>query len=440
MIYILFILLTFVVLAVCVYKVNQNGISQFFTNIIVLSSIFFFIIHIALPTLQWNTSYFRYGQLYSQDTYIYSILLVFLLHCCFLYGINAFSSRQNHLSNIHLNSTFLKRMLMVSVAIFCIGAYFSTKNLVLILSIGFEKYLSDRISIGLGNGLGLLLAHWTYISCLLFFFIFLHSKNAKWIKIISLILFLSSFLLSAAYYGINSNRNSLFILLISLLAFGLAFSNKYVGQLTSKQLKKTISISVVVLIVFSSLHYIGELRHQGKSELSEENKYGIVKSLNGAFGNHENIVWLMSNEYELELGSTYTAAISNFIPRSIWPNKPLGAGPKLKNFIYPGSYVVGRKGNSSLTTGFYTELVMNFGIVGALAGSFLFALFFSLFLNKLGQQTSPALKLLYLFSIIAFATQFFYAEFLGFFARYIFSITPFIIIHLATRTIKGSTR
>jgi len=367
------------------------------------------------------------------------MLFVFILHSLFLVGISYFSPENNNQQLLFtLTNRFLTRALKASFLIFMIGSYFSIKNILSILSIGFENYINDRIALGVGNGLIMLLAHWTYISCLLFFFIFLHSKNNIKVKKISFLLFVSSFAIAATYYGINSNRNSLFILLITLFAFVLSFSPQYYGRLSTKQLKKAIAVFIVAIMLLSSLHFIGKIRHQGKlTSTQSSSQYGVVNSLNGAFGNHENIVWLMSHDYPLELGSTYAAAVSNFIPRYFWKEKPVGAGPKIKNLIYPGSYIVGKKGNSSLTTGFYTELLLNFGILGSLIASIFVAILLSLYFAFLKRQGSPIIKSLYIFSVVVFSSQFFYAEFLGFFARYIFSIIPFIFVYFVTKNLKS---
>ncbi len=419
-------------------KIYNLGIARIFNSPIVLSTFFFVLIHLLMPTLQWDVGYFRYSNEYNVHTYIYSMLLVALLHLVFILGLSYFSvDDKPELLHFTLSRVFLKRVLQITCIVFIFGAYNAGKNIYQILSIGYENYITDRISMGVGKGLSLLLAHWTYIACLLFFFIFYHAKHYKWIRRISLLGFISSFTLAAAYYGINSNRNSLFLLLITLMCFGLSFNPKYAGHLTFRQLRKIVLVVIGVLLLFFTLHTLGKVRSEAGNYRTTQESYGLINSLNGAFGNHENIVWLMTHQQQLELGVTYIAGIANFIPRTIWPEKPVGAGPRLKNAIYPGSYVVGKKGNSSLTTGLYTELIMNFGLTGAIIASFFIALMLSIFLIKLKHNSSPIMRLIFLFSVVMFSAQFMYAEFLGFFARYVFSIVPFILLYFATRRIKS---
>ncbi len=56
-------------------------------------------------------------------------------------------------------------------------------------------------------------------------------------------------------------------------------------------------------------------------------------------------------------GSTYVTAITNFIPRKIWPNKPDPGGVIFTNEYAPGMY----DEYSHFTTGLYPEAMINFG-------------------------------------------------------------------------------
>src|SRR5690606_17090729 len=92
----------------------------------------------------------------------------------------------------------------------------------------------------------------------------------------------------------------------------------------------------------------------------------LVTSVAGAFGNHELSLWQVDNPHRFLFGETYIAGATVFVPRAMWPDKPVGAGPIIKNRVHPGGYVLGGRGSSSLTTGFLVEAWMNFGLVGPL--------------------------------------------------------------------------
>lgn len=94
---------------------------------------------------------------------------------------------------------------------------------------------------------------------------------------------------------------------------------------------------------------------------------GSIESL----GNNENLLWLMSNPGSTDTlyGTTFAAAATGFIPRTLWPDKPLGGGPALRNFIVPGSYDLSTGVNlTSFTTGLPVEAYMNFGFWGVALG------------------------------------------------------------------------
>ena len=142
----------------------------------------------------------------------------------------------------------------------------------------------------------------------------------------------------------------------------------------------------------------------------------------------------------LSLGATYIAGIANIVPRRFWPEKPVGAGPRIKNSIYPYSYAVGKKKNSSITTGFFNELQMNFGIFGIPVGAFFFGLLFSLLIKIFAYINTPASKALILSTTLTICTQFYYAEFLGLYTRYVFAIAPLILMHILNRLINRNNK
>lgn len=93
-----------------------------------------------------------------------------------------------------------------------------------------------------------------------------------------------------------------------------------------------------------------------------------------AFREYENLWYLLDHEARLKPlgGTTFLAGFVFWVPRSIWPDKPLGGGPEIVNFIWPWGYEPGRKDNrSSITPGLMAEGFMNFGAPGVLlAGGF----------------------------------------------------------------------
>lgn len=325
----------------------------------------------------------------------------------------------------------LNKIININILIFLVGAYFAYNNLSGILSIGVTEYLRDRISHGQGKGIQILFAHWTYLSAFIFIFCYFLSTKKK-IKRKALFFTIISTALSITYYTLNSNRNSIFTMLLIIGGAWIINNRMLNTKLSKKQAKIIGSIFLALIFAFTLFFNIGKERYALYASRHKEFEYSLVKSLNGAFGNHENILWLLENKHEKLWGQTYVAGFTNPIPRSLWPNKPLGAGPKLKNMIDPGSYVIGGERNSSLTTGYFTELQMNYGVVGMIIFPVAIAIFVGFLLRRLNRSKYIIVRITSFFTAIMFATMFYYAEFLGFYSRFFISLIPFLLIYFLT--------
>ena len=149
--------------------------------------------------------------------------------------------------------------------------------------------------------------------------------------------------------------------------------------------------------------------------------------LDGPFGNDENLLWLLEHGHPLYWGQTYLSGLTNLIPRVIWPDKPLGAGPEIRNLIYPGSYVLGAEGNSSITTGFLTEARMNFGLPGVLLVSAIWIWSVQRLVRSLLRAQTVFAQTLLITTICFVTGAFVYSEFLGFFSRLMLCIViPYV--------------
>lgn len=420
MIYISALLLFSVTLAFLKPGLSKYGVKYIFLTPHGVSTTFFILIHIFMPVLQWYYGFFRYQDGYDPLTYSISMFFSFLVYFLFNLGFILFNININNplffnIKDFNVTHFNYRYLIFYALLVFIVGFYYSYQNIIQILSMGMDVYLRDRISFAYGQGIKVLFPHWIYISCMLVFFSYL-MRNSKFY----LFLFLFIFVYSAVYYSINSNRNSLFILFFLLFSIYLSCRD---FKINFKYIFKIMFPFFCIYI----LYLIGKYRKEiASSEISHNDNYGLINSLNGAFGNHENIVWLLSNQHQILLGKTYLAGFSNFIPRALWIDKPYGAGPELKNMIYPGSYVLGQEGNSSLTTGFVTELLMNYGVLISLLVSFSTGLFLCIFFIYLKDKKNLFFKIIYIYLMVLFCSQFFYAEFLGFISRTIFTLFPLL--------------
>ena len=413
-----------------IVAVIRKGPSSLVLTPSLLGGAFFAFIHGVMPAMQVNVNFYRYDSFYTANTQLLSAIIVTCGGVAYFAAMNYFYKPQfDGISFGVLTPTGTRNYMVISLLTFAVAVYCSQQNIRLILSMGIEAYLRDRIALGFGRGFTVILSHWTYVSCLLFFIGIYITQPRSFARTLCRLLFLVALSYTFLYYTLNSNRNSLFILLVNLVSMWFLFNRDMFGPVNVRQLSRLARPALGIAAVGMVLFFVGQLRH-GRGDVNED--YSMTEFFNGAFGNHENVLWLLSNDYDVQMGTTYLAGLTNFVPRAIWADKPTGAGPVLKNMIMPGSYVVGDENNSSYTTGLFPEIMMN-------SGSYLFipicivaGILVGVLFNVLGKRHQTFCFIL-VFAQVSFSSQLLYAEFLGFFGRFVFSLIPFIGVALFVR-------
>lgn len=131
-----------------------------------------------------------------------------------------------------------------------------------------------------------------------------------------------------------------------------------------------IASSLILLLSFASIY--GVIREtinsdDGRFTVGLEDEEQKYKSEWMEFGIFPFEQIMNATHVEKHWGSTYVTIFTNFIPRSIWPEKPDPGGVIFTNEYAPGLY----DEYSHYTTGLYPEAIINFGrpiglIIGAL--------------------------------------------------------------------------
>jgi hypothetical protein len=88
----------------------------------------------------------------------------------------------------------------------------------------------------------------------------------------------------------------------------------------------------------------------------------------------------LNNSYRVKplYGLTYLTAITNLIPRAIWPTKPRAGATVFTQDYIPGFY----DEFNDWSTGLYTEAIINFGRKGGIIFATLALIFLNIFLTK----------------------------------------------------------
>lgn len=146
-------------------------------------------------------------------------------------------------------------------------------------------------------------------------------------------------------------------LVIGVIACGIVSILAFYFRLRSVKIALLVGTSIALpLLVASRLDFLEQSRG---TEPSESEGIGSVVGPLIAFARVIQASW--SSKLEQTWGSTYVDAVTLWIPREIWPAKPLGFGADMVPVTQP--YRVSTPGFSDAAL-FGGELVWNFGILG----------------------------------------------------------------------------
>lgn len=229
---------------------------------------------------------------------------------------------------------------------------------------GYEDYMIDRTASRKGLGYLLMPSLWFAITLTVLYF------NAvvlgrKVTVIPALIILLSVYVLAHLYLGSKSRG-------LIVIAYGLLVLLFYRSVLRDVGLLKVLFAAGLVLAISAVGLRFGDIREaitRGVSmeQVETRTDRSMLFSKFNAFGAIENTVWLVENmrPSEVTYGGNFIAIVTGPIPRALWPNKPVGGGPYLRNLISPGSYdIVSGSRLTSYSPGIIAESYMAFWAFG----------------------------------------------------------------------------
>lgn len=430
-----------------------SGPTAFALRPVVPFSIFFSLVHFSTPAIKLLEGKFRYQDGYTSETYISNSILmtVIYLFCILLLLSKQFSPIPRPARAPEAYTRSSKLDLPISIFLFGIGFFFAAQDLLIIFNeIGIVRFHLDVHSFNSERSRFRLLANLMTLGAALYL---AHKLSVKGMNLRSIFLL---FCMAApiAFYALTlSSRNTFFI-------FGLVFITVLLGYYrapvakrglekpTLSISKKSIRLTLVVVAAIASVFIVSsEITEQryGRFDseyMLERRENRFYYALEGGFGNDENVLWLIENDqHPLLWGYSYFSGFVSFIPRSIWPSKPSGAGPILTNFIWPGRYVQGSAGNNSVTTGMTTEAIMNFGTAGLFLVPFIWAFVLSRSMRLFHSSRTIYHRMAWLIISLLLSTSFIYQEFMGLFARGAVIVAPLFFLGFLSSSlkIKGSS-
>ncbi len=415
----LYVLLGIILLGLCRW-ITEGNVINLFKRPVSLCLLQLFVVHSFLPVFQYLMNLYRYGT-YSDMSHIISIIvtLVFVFFMVLTYMLSGNAKEKIEPLVFPMNYQG-KMFLLICVALPAI--LLSVSHASKIGSFGYDEYMQDRIGFSdREGGMDLLLGRWVYMSFIVAFAAYQSSEKKDKIMLFWAI-FLGVF--TFAFYSYTSARHAIFISVMVVIGIYFVLNQKKYLSLTRVLFSKA---SLIVLAMGIGIVAVGNIRAEKIGGYSENRFEQVFLTLNNGFGNHELVVWLVSNDFNYMYGQTYMAGFVNPFPRAFWPNKPFGAGASLKNMIMPGSYQWGAKGISSLTTGWVTEAYMNGGLIGVIIIGSLTGLLLKFIANMLFNCHGPWAISIYCYTAFMYSFSMTYGEFNGIYTRWLTDVFPLFL-------------
>lgn len=403
-------------LLIAVFWLQKHGTAALTIQPAVAFSVYFSLIHFFMPFYKYASGNYRYSYEYAPITMVYnamiSLTVFFLLNLLLRNPGRYYDSERYREIQPGATLAFLTGLGVTLAGLFAMMMVDRQIGM-----IGYDAFRSDRIMVSAQIGLFTRIDTIVLPGLALMLAGMLNSHRRR---LIGWIVLVGATIYAARYYAMMQSRNSIilmFLILTAVFFFYRSRSLRFAGRGAKTWI--TILLGLVGFGWFgyttTVARYIGVDHWYAHAALDNM----IFTILDGPFGNDENLLWLMEYGHPYYWGKTYIAGITNLVPRSIWPDKPWGAGPEIRNLIYPGSYILGAEGNSSITTGFLTEARMNLGLAGILLVSVVWVWLMRRLVRALLRSKTVYGQAILIFTLCLANTAFIYSEFLGFFGRII---------------------
>lgn len=235
-------------------------------------------------------------------------------------------------------------------------------------------------------------ASYIYLLVCSFFGILLILQTQQGIRLINLVLISISW----PYFILQGSRNLfLAVALPAVLSYALVSKQKWwIKLFILGAAFIAINYTLSLVIAYRNIGFASLLSGAGKStaSISEQKHYGLNMLEELGYINS----FYQQGTLRIQYGGDYIAQFLNFVPRAIWPSKPLlGIDYAIARGFADSSKDIGV--STTVSTGLIGQGVVNFGpYFGPLAAAFLMALWASFLARLWSQRYSPLRLCLFL--------------------------------------------
>jgi len=413
----------------------KGQIRRNFFNPIVLFCLSFAFFHFAGPALGLLNENHAYARVYKEGTTLTAFcwFMVFGFVTVGVYqalgGTRLFEQNRDRLYEFEKWETIkpgvMKWVLVIMLIPACMALGF---QLNLIISEGIQGYLKNRITLQAGGQIYIAPMNLFAGSLLIYFVNALVRSKFTLEKVNPTILI--PLMLASIMAGLVQGSRMRTLLAVLLLVLTVMILHARGGSNGRVILMLLPGLAIIFLTGIALQQVRAQFVRSEKAQIALEGDT-LAGDTADSFREYENTFFLLEHKHEFEQqnGLTFLAAATAFIPRSIWPEKPLGGGPFLRNLIKPGTYDFNSgKSLTSYTTGIVAEGYINFREIGFVVSGIIFALILYLvtWFLRFGNSTIPfAAWLALLYRGIDLQR----GEFLGGIANAVFFCMPLVIAY-----------
>ncbi len=230
---------------------------------------------------------------------------------------------------------------------------------------GFVSSIGGRVVVWEGLGVVILLTKLINVLNYLYFIFLVCKKNKRKINILSYAIHLTVFIAIALLSGSRSN-------LLWNFVFMIIFYNYAVSRISIKM--ASIGFSAILLVAMVLAIARNGYRIEDGVLATGLHKQEHSLNLSNFHYGLEPIEKVIQKEYisNPHFGRTYVTAVTNLIPRTIWPSKPSSGGVIITREYFGDPY----GGYSNYTTGLLPEGIINFGYFAGVVFSVLMMIVF----------------------------------------------------------------
>lgn len=424
----MFILITllfgFFFIGLLLFIIKGNRIEKTISSSTVFFT-FFIVSYFIFPAYSDYYQFSRYSLPYLAFSKYYTLLYCALFLSIMIAFYLLINSKISKVSKIELYFLPLKRLYLVGLIIFPLCGMSLIQFLKVISSHGLSAFLANRIVLTSGMGYAQILLYlpllWSIVIAIEKYVLRVGFFTWKGVLKGALLVIVMSSPLAI----LGSRSNILFGLIIYFFSVLLFLLKSGQVLIFLNKIKKFLVVVISLVILGAAL---GDVR---QSLMSESGSYTSTEKIPfedvaKAFSSYENLYWLFSKEEEVEFqyGKTLLSIVVGPFPRSVWPEKPTGGGPIMKNLISPGSYdLLSGEKISSYTTGIPTESYLNFGWLGLLIVPLIMALIVythQFFMSRASNSLEIVVAAALLLRMLGFVNAEFYGVFIHIFVILLF--------------------